>query len=301
MSPLKKIVSVLLLVVFFTGLIKLFLPAPEKNLTEEAFFWNSKTFCPAQNNFVFGGDSRVYRGVSIEKFNEQLGGQYNSYNFGYSSAGYNEFYLDFLEDKIDQTSETKAIIVGLSPHSLTPEASKNDALNEYLNTSGFDRFEILYLGKYLQFFAPYRMSELLLPKKVSVRYSELFETGGWVKSDKIPSDSTEALSSYRTVFDDNQVNDTLVSALMTRVAEWNAKGIQVYGFRPPVTQAMKNLEDSLSGFSEAEIRLKFENAGGIWLDFNDADYVSYDGSHLNSESAIQFSEDLGKKLKLFLE
>ncbi|MBK9193204.1 MAG: hypothetical protein IPM77_17830 [Crocinitomicaceae bacterium] len=145
------------------------------------------------------------------------------------------------------------------------------------------------------------MSELFLSEEVSVEYKESFESGGWVKSDKFPADSTEALNSYREVFDGNRVNDTLVSYLHQQVEKWTGNGIRVFGFRPPVTKAMKNLEDSISGFSETEIKLNFENAGGTWIDFNDADYISYDGSHLTSESAIKFSADLGKKVKSFLK
>jgi hypothetical protein len=42
------------------------------------------------------------------------------------------------------------------------------------------------------------------------------------------------------------------------------------------------------------------NAGGIWLSFNPDDYVSYDGSHLDADSAKKLSRDLADKIRVII-
>ena len=56
----------------------------------------------------------------------------------------------------------------------------------------------------------------------------------------------------------------------------------------------------MSGFREAEFIQEFRNAGGIWLSFNLDDYVSYDGSHLDADSAKKLSRDLAEKIRVII-
>ena len=303
MKATRKIFYTTILVLLFVILIKLFLPAPFKNETLIDAFWISKTHLNANNNIVFGGDSRVYRGISCNAFLQEIPADLTAYNFGYSSAGYSEAYLNLLETKLDLTNKNKIIVLGISPHSLTPSALKNEGLIEYKNINWFDQFKGLYLSPYLKYFSPYKIDELVnsfkgvKPEQI---YVEDYEIDGWVKSDKFPADSTEALASYQTVFNNNQVNNYIVQNLMHKIVEWNKKGISVVGFRPPTSMEMAKLEDSLSGFNEAKFKLDFSANGGHWIDVKNSDYVSYDGSHLNSISAEKFSHFLGKEIKLLM-
>ncbi len=65
--------------------------------------------------------------------------------------------------------------------------------------------------------------------------------------------------------------------------------ISIIAFRPPSSIAMRNLEDSISGFDEEYIKRELEDMGVQWLDFREGDFNSYDGSHLHFESAKKLS------------
>jgi hypothetical protein len=56
----------------------------------------------------------------------------------------------------------------------------------------------------------------------------------------------------------------------------------------------------MSGFRENEFIERFEESGGKWLYFSAEPYHSYDGSHLNKQSALILSHDLAKKILNYL-
>ena len=59
---------------------------------------------------------------------------------------------------------------------------------------------------------------------------------------------------------------------------------------------MVELEKELSGFNQAEFVDAFKEAGGIWIDIDPTAYDSFDGSHLQSQSALELSRDLALKI-----
>lgn len=84
--------------------------------------------------------------------------------------------------------------------------------------------------------------------------------------------------------------------MLARVEQLTARGVRVYGLRPPVVPEVIELEDRLSGFDEPAFVERFERAGGTWLRFPGADYATVDGAHLRDDAAVQFSKDLARKL-----
>ena len=64
---------------------------------------------------------------------------------------------------------------------------------------------------------------------------------------------------------------------------------------------MVALEKELSGFDEAAFVKRFKQAGGAWFSFSLDDYHSFDGSHLHRDSAVQFSKDLAKRIRNYIE
>lgn len=124
-------------------------------------------------------------------------------------------------------------------------------------------------------------------------YQEFYPDQGWVASWKVPSDSTKALQVYVRHFTDNSVDSMLVKNLINRVNKWVKKGIKVYTFRPPTTSAVV-LENRMSDFDENAFIESFEKVGGQWIHIPVAGFVSYDGNHLEKESALKLSSRLGK-------
>ncbi|MBK6285030.1 MAG: hypothetical protein IPF54_22450 [Draconibacterium sp.] len=54
-------------------------------------------------------------------------------------------------------------------------------------------------------------------------------------------------------------------------------------------------------FNEAVIKTGFEKASGHWIELNPAKYKTYDGSHLNIESAQKLTHNVGKEVKKLVE
>ena len=88
---------------------------------------------------------------------------------------------------------------------------------------------------------------------------------------------------------------------MNWIDSLSQENIKVIGFRPPSTIQMRSLEDSLSGYNETSIKSLFEAHGGHWLIIEDADYETYDGSHLRPAEARRLSKKIGFTLKAITE
>ena len=64
------------------------------------------------------------------------------------------------------------------------------------------------------------------------------------------------------------------------------------------TQGMVLLENKVSPFNESEIKRNLTADGAVWIEVkNRQKYSSYDGSHLDEESAIRFSKYLGQEIR----
>ena len=70
----------------------------------------------------------------------------------------------------------------------------------------------------------------------------------------------------------------------------------MFGFRPPISRELEQLERELSGFDERAFIKEFSRLGGIWLSDLGTDYQTYDGEHLLVSSAARFSDALATRL-----
>lgn len=290
----RKLPAALGLSIVLIVCIKAFLPEPFKNRDVQKEFWVTKTHVDEKFNVAVGGDSRVYRGFSTEIFEKKTAA--SAYNFGYSSAGWSEEYLNFLVGKLDTTKSNATLILGLSPHSFTDRGANNKHFSTFTSLSDFEVFRGTELSKYLKEFAPYTPEELvktLLNIPDETMYFEDFRSGGWVHSHKLPEDSTSAIPSYKKTFQSNHLNPEIeadfVDYLKRLIQENN---IRVIAYRSPTTDQMESIEDSMSGFDEAKLKQQLQAIGVEWIDFKSGQFRSYDGSHLHYEGAIQLTTEL---------
>lgn len=256
-------------------------------------FWLKKTFAPAKYDIVIIGDSRAYRGISPSEIKKLLPDN-EILNFGFSSSRLSSLLFEQAEKKLSVKSKNKTIIIAVTPNSLLAKSFKNEHLTENLKMAREKRYEILYLNDFLKYFEPIRGRDFRVDN--SPKYIEEYYNDGWIASNKEPKDTSEAIEEYRPWFTKNKVSQELIDNLISQVKDWEDKGIAVYGFYMPTSWSMQKLEYSLSGFKENTFSEEFENAGGVWLKFN-KNYHSYDGSHLEKDAAIEFSNDLAKKIK----
>lgn len=278
----------------FILLIKLTFPEAKNNKELVHEFWMSKTHSKDKYNVVVCGDSRVYRGVSPDAIIDNTDLNLTGINLGYSGSGFSEEYLDFALSKLDKNASLKVLVLGVTPHSLTREAFKNDDLRSYKEVASTQVMKAGYLSPILKHFAPYQLSELIGRRTVS--HIQEYKPDGWVASSFRVPNPESAIPSYRKTFSKYQVKETEVDAFLKKVGQITSSGIHVIAFRPPSTIRMRALEDSISGFDESYIKQKLIEDSVVWMDFSEADFNSHDGSHLHFESAIKLSEMIGKRI-----
>lgn len=282
--------------------LKYFLPEPQENTAAKDHFWTKKTHGRKKFNILIIGDSRTYRGISANKISNETNGL-SAINLGYSSTGLDSVYLDFAESRLTSKGE-RVIVIGVTPYSLTPEAARNYHYNSLASLDKSDIFRNLYLNSFLKFADPYRPNEIrdiLAGRTGKKGYFMVYEPDGWVRSYKIPSNPNEALASYVKNFENNKVSFISADYFLRRVKQWCDQGIIVIGYRVPSTDAMVALEDSISGFDPAYISNSFIKAGGIWLEYDNNEFESYDGSHLHFKSAEKLSGLLGQEINRVIE
>jgi hypothetical protein len=232
-------------------------------------------------------------------------------NYGYLNAGYFGDYLTGAATKLSHTASAPILVLGISPNSLTPEAAEN---SHYLQESYRSiPYRLLYTGfeRVMSLFDPIDPAQIIIdlaraanmfkPFEKNVwPYQQLLMENGWNASDRIPRRPATALDLYNHKFTDNQVDDSIVNGLLVQVHLWVEQGIVVFGFRVPTTAEMIALEDNKSGFNEPEFVTRFQESGGQWLSVCGTCYVSYDGSHLSADGAVQLSSDLANLIAIYL-
>jgi len=296
-----KIILFLPIAAVIVIILKMLLPAPILNDSFRDYCWIRKTHSTQKYNILAVGDSRVYRGVNPEFLIDEKS-KMNAVNLGYSSAGYSKEYLSFVSSRLKEEGE-RVVLCGITPYSFTPEALKNEHYKSFLSKNKKEVYKILFLSGYLKNFPRHSPAEIVryfagIP--TTHMYSSDFKENGWVKSFKIPVDSTAGLISYRKSFINNTCNDNAVADYFEWVKKMSENNITIVGFRPPTTLAMSQLEDSLSDFEYGSFISEFENNGGVWLTFSLKEYESYDGSHLHYESANKFTKNLAQKIEKYL-
>lgn len=291
-----RILFTLLLAVILTASLSLVRPKPISSKLQKEKFWADKTHSSKKYDIIVAGDSRVYRGIDPVTLSSNLEGL-EVLNFGFSSGGFNPLMFQEIELRIKSKEKKRIIVLGLTPHSLTPSAQNNSHFLQELERDKNDVFKRRYLNPIIDVFDPIEPIELFYRMDSGPGYYEDFKKHGWVASSRIPKNDTAALSSYQAVFNENQVQDTILETLYNQIKSWTTQGMSVYAFRMPSTKKMEALEDSISGFNEEAIRQKIIANNGHWIRIeNPYDYISYDGSHLRYDSAVLFSKSLSMYL-----
>lgn len=297
MQKKSKIAITLLIAAALAATISAVLPVGSEDVKSE-FFWSRKTFASPVYDVVLMGDSRVYRGLSPEAMKPHLPGL-KILNFGYSNGGLNPVMFDAAERKLAENDNPKVIVLGISANTITAYSADNQQFLQELNRPREQLLERLYLNRLRQLFpstSPLELLQLLVEKEDSSFYRHTYFRSGYVASEKFPIDTTEAIPLYTDDFTNYKVEDKFLEPLFRQVREWSNKGISVVAFRPPVSQPMRNLEDTLGEFDEGKLKNGIVQAGGHWIDLNPSNYKTYDGSHLMVESAQKLSVKVAKSI-----
>ncbi len=256
-------------------------------------FWIMKAQNRGRYEVLILGDSRSYRGLSPAEMSKALGNS-SIYNLAFSAGGLNQEIYDAASGMLDMGGKNRMIVLGVTPGALMASTENNRQYREEHNRPRSAYLERVYIDARLQHFVPFDWERLMYSVAgrhfTGKSYVNRYTDDGWVGSGEYPEDPTEELIAYREVMARFQVKAALVRALYEQTRAWSSKGIRVFGFRPPTSQAMLDLENKMSGFDERKFIEGFEAAGGRWIPVEPASYHSYDGSHLDEASAIRLSD-----------
>jgi len=270
-------------------------PEPMNSKASESFFWNNKVNDTKKYNFIVSGDSRAYRGVSPYEI-ETIIQNFEVKNLGFSSGGFNREVFKLINKYLDLNRNDNIVLICLTPFSLTNSAYEGGHIKSLQKNIGFENWKINNLTKKLTFFDP------IIPSEIAARYFgygylHRYYYNGWIESQKYPVDKDVALKLYTKEFANNKFSEKSFQLLLENIFNLTNRNVRVFVVRMPVYSKLKKLEDSLSGFKENIIKSRIINNGGRWLDIEESLYSTYDGSHLDGESARLFSVHIAKKIK----
>ncbi len=294
-SSIFKIVFTLLLTIALSSLVYKIRPTKDYSKLLYDSFWASKTFPSNKYSTLVIGDSRVYRGISPQKMEDVLGNQ-TVINLGYSSGSMSKQMFDFSMNQLNLNAQEKIVVLGISPFSLTKEARKNEHLNQELNRTKISVLERKHIYPYLSFFEPFKLTDF--KKSQNNRYYQYFNKQGWVASTRVPSNPQMALTPYKEQLQLTSISDKSIEETYHFVKYCTSNNIRVFGFRPPTTPEMENIENVYTKFDFDLFIKNFEKQGGVWIELpKNNDYHSYDGSHLDYKSAERLSTYIAQKIK----
>ena len=251
----------------------------------------------AEFDMVLAGDSRINQGVSPAEMRTLLP-DYRIANFGFGHAVFSGEYLEAIENLLDPASGKRVIVIGVAPLALTKLHIDSNEFLEHKRKHPVETMGSVAFRDFLYFFRPieFEQQQVLRVEGRLDRIKEYHEDG-WSAATMNPEKPTIALGFAKSNYQQAKVSQEIVDELMAAVARWSEKGIEVYGFMMPTSQAMVKLEAEISGYDDAAFAEAFRHAGGEWLEFEMDRYHSYDGQHLRKDSALKFSRTFARTLK----
>ncbi len=263
-------------------------------------YWATKLTWQQCADAVITGDSRTLMGLSPAEMEKELDYDHIM-NFGFGANWYEPRYLQTVEDLLDPKSKKKAVMIGITPHSLTHR--ENDELGHFLNMVDKSKQDIyfeIHLAALLNFLDPMSFRDAyqgLFPQFAPTHTRQEFFADGWISVHKEPTNTKREVKRYRGIYQKRQVSQQTIDFLLEYVSRWNSAGINVYGFMLPTCKEMDKLETEVSGFNQSEFKEVFEQAGGKWIDVDQHRYESFDGSHLQDVGALEFSRALAVSIR----
>ncbi|MBI4404645.1 MAG: hypothetical protein HY537_10810 [Deltaproteobacteria bacterium] len=294
-----KLITVLVLFAMSSIFIAYFRPASTQKGIPSDYFWVSKIDAGKEFDIVIFGDSRVYRGVSPKHMESILQDKKILY-FGFSNVGLTSDYLKDGIRKLKTDAENRLIVIGITSHSMTPNAFKHNNYTVLKETKIKFSQMAVWLNWLLGYFRPLAQTEIMemfgaLPPS---KAAEEYHWGGWV-SLRTPAGKSDFSSKYYVQdFANNKVTDENIRETLNAVREIVSGGVAVYGFRPPVSRELQEFEQQYSGLQYTDLVRQFEEAGGIWIPIEPDKFSTYDHSHLSEESAIQLSQLLAEQIRI---
>jgi len=296
----SQILGLILICPVLICALKLVLPElPASPFLRESF-WAHKVDAKAEYDMVFVGDSRVYRGIDPEVFERGLYPVVKCFNFGFSSAGLDSFLLGHASRLLNPNGR-KILVIGVSVNSFLPSSLENEHLRSVLKWNKKDIWIKKNLYPHLTYFDSYTPSDIYKIERGEKYFEQYHLNTGYAASQKVPMDSTSALSAYIAHFS-RQNNEMRVGAeFLGYIKRLKEVGIKIIFVRIPTSHAMRVLEDRYGLVTIHQFQHEMNKLGLKWVEFAGRSYESYDGSHLDESSAWRFSIELAEMINICID
>ena len=268
------------------------------SFSNPSWYWQAKVEWKKCANIVLAGNSRTYRGLSPVEFEKVLGGK--AVNAGFSSGRYSEEYCDYLATLFEDDQSThKILVAGICHGAICNLDIKNSGFLDALKKSKestltaeqqkqTDKYDIAF------------GSLIKINYVDNNNYIQEFFANGWVSSDYRKRDVNYSLLSYKKAYNQGDkylCSEQEIEIVISSFNKLSSKGIQVFCLWLPTSPQMTKLENIESGMKANEIEYIFKERGIKWISFPDTDYISYDGSHLETKSATRLSFNTAVEIK----
>ncbi|WMX15153.1 hypothetical protein [Aureispira sp. CCB-E] len=276
-----------------------YFPSIPTSSMQSDWFWSNKVAPDRLYDVVFIGDSRIYRGINPELIEEALTvvDTLDVFNYGFSSAGLDTAFMNVGASLLDSNSNRRMIVLGVTASSLADENLANPHHWQEKKRHPIEIWQRKNINPYLSFFDP-TSPEVIRNKALDKKsgYYQVYKSNGWIASDKLPRDEWIEYWHIQNTYPKVEFSTAVRENLIQKVAAWEAEGIEVFGFRPPAAAHFEAIE--MQYYPEKAIKTQFEAVGGTWIDIpNRTSYVTYDGNHLEEQSARRLSTFIGEQMK----
>lgn len=275
-----------------------FPPIPSSSMQSD-WFWSNKIAPNQTFDLVFIGDSRIYRGIDPDLVVKELVeiDSFRGFNYGFSSAGLDTSFLNAGAALLTPNTKQKIIVLGVTASSLADENLANPHHWQEKKRHPIEIWQRKNINTYLSYFDP--TSPVVLRNTYQGKrsgYYQDYHANGWIASDKLPRDEWIGYWYLQNTYPNVKFSRSVRENLIEKVAKWNAEGIKVFGFRPPAAAHFEAVETQC--YPEKALKTQFEAIGGTWIEIPQrTSYITYDGNHLEQESARRLSSFIGKAIK----
>lgn len=267
--------------------------------TQETEFYINKAHPRERFDGVIIGDSRALRGLSPAAMTDSLPGL-SLLNFAFNACGMSDDIYAAAESVLARDSSRRFIVLAPTALAFQPWKRANTMYWEYKRKAR-DLVWVYQSAPELAH-ATQPVSPSLAPRRLlGITPAKLlvqnFHDDGWIETHQTPIDDLSDLEPHRQRLVGNSVDSTMIAGLMRQTRAWTTRGVRVFAFYPPALPARTAMEDSMLGFDRGAFAAEFTAAGGTWLEVESAGLTTYDGSHLDGESAKQLSARLAGAMR----
>lgn len=275
-------------------------------------------FCGEGQHLILGL-SRAQNGMVPSVINQTLFGEKSNdsiINFAFekSQSPFGEIYSNAIRNKIKNSDKRGIYIISVSPGNFL---AKKDTDEEGVLKR--DK-KLMMLGKvddvtsnpnfsYLtNFYGSSTYNVFLNNNKKNKTSNKIVHRNGWMEFklkspsyDVTPQDlaswKSETIIGYKSVMEKEEISEYRMESFKQLMNFLSLKG-DVFLVRMPISEEVYNLENTnWLNFSE-EMSSLSKNLNVTYLDYSkNFDFITYDGSHLVSESAVLFTKMLSKDIK----